>query len=75
MVLSPIPDALNFEQAAAFPLVSTTGAQLIERAANVQQGQTILITGAAGSAAGRFRINTAFFVLAFRSSKLVAPKG
>jgi NADPH:quinone reductase-like Zn-dependent oxidoreductase len=46
--LAPIPDALDYEHAAALPLVTLTGTQLIERAAKVQRGQTILITGALG---------------------------
>jgi NADPH:quinone reductase-like Zn-dependent oxidoreductase len=47
--LAPIPDALDYEHAAALPLVTLTGSQLIERAAKVQRGQTILVTGALGS--------------------------
>jgi NADPH:quinone reductase-like Zn-dependent oxidoreductase len=50
-VLAPIPDALDFEKAAALPLVVTTGAQLIERAVKPQRGQTVLVTGALGSVA------------------------
>jgi NADPH:quinone reductase-like Zn-dependent oxidoreductase len=48
-VLSPIPDALSFEQAAVLPLVTTTGAQLIERAVKPKAGDTVLITGALGA--------------------------
>lgn len=47
--LAPIPDALDFEHAAALPLVLLTGAQLMERAAKIQRGQSVLITGALGS--------------------------
>jgi NADPH:quinone reductase-like Zn-dependent oxidoreductase len=47
-VLAPILDALNFEQAAALPLVTLTGAQLIERAVQPKAGQTVLVTGALG---------------------------
>ncbi len=47
-VLAPIPDKLSFEQAAALPLVLTTGAQLIERGVKPQPGWTILVTGAIG---------------------------
>ena len=47
-VIAPIPDALNFEQAGALPLVTTTGAQLIERAVKPKAGQTVLVTGALG---------------------------
>jgi NADPH:quinone reductase-like Zn-dependent oxidoreductase len=50
-VLAPIPSALDFDKAAALPLVVTTGAQLIERAVKVEAGQTILVTGALGSVA------------------------
>ena len=49
-VLAPIPTALDFE-AAALPLVVTTGSQLIERAVKPQRGQTVLVTGALGSVA------------------------
>jgi len=47
-VLAPIPDALNFEQAGALPLVTTTGAQLIERAVKPKAGHPVLVTGALG---------------------------
>jgi NADPH:quinone reductase-like Zn-dependent oxidoreductase len=55
-VLSPIPEKLTFEQAAALPLVLTTGAQLIERAIKVSHGQRIL--GALGSV-GRTAVHVA----------------
>jgi NADPH:quinone reductase-like Zn-dependent oxidoreductase len=57
-VLAPIPDALTFEQAAALPLVTLTGAQLIERAVKPKAGQTVLITGALGSV-GRSAVHVA----------------
>ena len=57
-VLAPIPDALNFEQAAALPLVVTTGAQLIERAVKPKPGDTVLVTGALGGV-GRSAIHAA----------------
>jgi NADPH:quinone reductase-like Zn-dependent oxidoreductase len=57
-VLAPIPDALSFEQAAALPLVTTTGAQLIEQAVKVGRGQTVLVTGALGSV-GRSAVHVA----------------
>ncbi|HWG19774.1 MAG TPA: NADP-dependent oxidoreductase [Terracidiphilus sp.] len=57
-VLSPIPDALTFEQAAALPLVTLTGAQLIERAVKPQPGWTVLVTGALGSV-GRSAVHVA----------------
>jgi NADPH:quinone reductase-like Zn-dependent oxidoreductase len=40
---------LDVTTAAAVPLVSTTGDQLIREAAKVQKGQTVLLTGALGS--------------------------
>ncbi len=56
--LAPIPDALNFERAAALPLVTLTGAQLIERAVKPAAGQTVLVTGALGSV-GRSAVHVA----------------
>jgi NADPH:quinone reductase-like Zn-dependent oxidoreductase len=52
--LAHIPPAngdktLDITTAAAIPLVSLTGDQLIRRATNVQPGQTIILTGALGS--------------------------
>ena len=57
-VLAPIPQALDFEKAAALPLVLTTGTQLIERAVKPQRGQTVLVTGALGSV-GRTAVHVA----------------
>ena len=47
--LALIPDGLDITTAAAIPLVSLTGDQLIRRGTNAQAGQTIVITGALGS--------------------------
>jgi NADPH:quinone reductase-like Zn-dependent oxidoreductase len=47
--LAKIPEGLDMTTAAAVPLVSLTGDQLIRIAAHVQAGQTILLTGALGS--------------------------
>lgn len=57
-VLAPIPDKLSFEQAAALPLVVTTGSQLMERAIKIQRGQTVLVLGALGSV-GRTAVHVA----------------
>jgi NADPH:quinone reductase-like Zn-dependent oxidoreductase len=57
-VLAPIPDALTFEQAGALPLVTTTGAQLIERAVKPKPGETVLVTGALGGV-GRTAVHVA----------------
>ena len=57
-ILAPIPEGLSFEQAAALPLVLTTGAQLIERAVKPEPGWTILVTGAVGGV-GRTAVHVA----------------
>jgi NADPH:quinone reductase-like Zn-dependent oxidoreductase len=57
-VLAPIPDSLSFKQAGALPLVTTTGAQLIERAVKPKAGQTVLVTGALGGV-GRTAVHVA----------------
>lgn len=56
--LAPIPDDLTFEQAAALPLVTTTGAQLMERAIKIQPGQKVLVLGALGGV-GRTAVHVA----------------
>ncbi|HEX4231351.1 MAG TPA: NADP-dependent oxidoreductase [Bryobacteraceae bacterium] len=56
--LTRIPDGLTVEQAGALPLVTTTGAQLIEEGVAPKNGQTILVTGAAGSV-GRTAVHVA----------------
>ncbi len=56
--LALIPDSLTFEQAAALPLVTITGTQLIERAIKIQAGQSILVTGALGGV-GRTAVHVA----------------
>jgi NADPH:quinone reductase-like Zn-dependent oxidoreductase len=53
-----LPEGLDLVEAAALPLVVATGEQLISRAAKIQSGQTILITGAVGSV-GRVAVLTA----------------
>lgn len=47
--LAKVPDGLDMTIAAAVPLASITGDQLIRNATAVQQGQTIVLTGAVGS--------------------------
>jgi len=56
--LAKIPDGLDMIEAAALPLVTLTGDQLIRLGAKVESGQTVLITGAAG-AVGRSAVRTA----------------
>jgi NADPH:quinone reductase-like Zn-dependent oxidoreductase len=53
-----IPEAFDLIQAAALPLVALTGEQLITRGTAIKQGETVLVTGAAGSV-GRAAVWTA----------------
>ena len=46
--LAFVPDKLDLVKAAALPLVTLTGEQLITRGAKIQAGQTVLVTGAVG---------------------------
>ncbi len=48
-ILAKIPEGLEMTTATALPLVTLTGDNLVRRGANVQPGQTVLITGAVGS--------------------------
>jgi NADPH:quinone reductase-like Zn-dependent oxidoreductase len=47
--LAKIPEGLDITTAAAIPLVSVTGDQIIREAARVQAGQSIVISGTLGS--------------------------
>jgi len=53
-----LPDGVDPVAAAALPLVSLTGDQLVRRAARVHAGKTVLVTGALGSV-GRAAIHSA----------------
>jgi NADPH:quinone reductase-like Zn-dependent oxidoreductase len=53
-----LPDGVDLTDAAAIPLISLTGDQLVRLATNVQKGQVVLITGALGSV-GRAAVHTA----------------
>jgi NADPH:quinone reductase-like Zn-dependent oxidoreductase len=46
--LALVPDKLDLVKAAALPLVTLTGEQLITRGTRIQAGQTVLVTGAVG---------------------------
>jgi NADPH:quinone reductase-like Zn-dependent oxidoreductase len=46
--LALVPDKLDLVSAAALPLVTLTGEQLITRGTRIQAGQTVLVTGAVG---------------------------
>ena len=56
-VLAKIPEGLDFIQAAALPLVTTTGNQLMS-ATGIKAGQTVMVVGAAGNV-GRSAVFTA----------------
>jgi NADPH:quinone reductase-like Zn-dependent oxidoreductase len=56
-ILADIPEGLDLMQAAALPLVTTTGNQLLS-ATGINAGQTVLVVGAAGSV-GRSAVFTA----------------
>src|ERR1700683_3596540 len=53
-----VPDGVDLADAAAIPLISLTGDQLVRLATNVRKGQFVLITGALGSV-GRAAVHTA----------------
>src|ERR1700730_5844170 len=53
-----LPDGVDPADAAAIPLISLTGDQLVRLATKVQKGQVVLITGALGSV-GRAAVHTA----------------
>jgi NADPH:quinone reductase-like Zn-dependent oxidoreductase len=56
-ILAKVPKGLDLIQAAALPLVTTTGNQLIS-ATGIRAGQTVLVAGAAGNV-GRSAVFTA----------------
>jgi NADPH:quinone reductase-like Zn-dependent oxidoreductase len=57
-ILAKIPDGVDLIEAAALPLVTITGSQLISVASGVKPGQTILVSGAVGGV-GRAAVCTA----------------
>jgi NADPH:quinone reductase-like Zn-dependent oxidoreductase len=66
-VLTRIPEGLDPREAGVLPLVTITGAQLIENGVRPQTGEMILVTGAAGSV-GR----TAVFVAKQHGAVVIA---
>jgi NADPH:quinone reductase-like Zn-dependent oxidoreductase len=56
--VAQVPEKLDLIEAAALPLVMTTGEQLISRGTKIQSGQTVLVSGAAGMV-GRSAVWTA----------------
>lgn len=57
-LITRLPDGLTLVDAAAIPLVSVTGDQLVRRATSVQPGQTLVVTGALGGV-GRAALHAA----------------
>jgi NADPH:quinone reductase-like Zn-dependent oxidoreductase len=53
-----LPDGVDLADAAAIPLITVTGDQLVRLATNVKKGQVVLVTGALGSV-GRAAVHTA----------------
>jgi NADPH:quinone reductase-like Zn-dependent oxidoreductase len=56
--LALVPDKLDLVKAAALPLVTRTGEQLITQGTKIQAGQTVLVSGAVGGV-GRSAVWTA----------------
>src|SRR5271157_4331691 len=56
-ILAKVPKGLDLIQAAALPLVTTTGNQLLS-ATGIKEGQTVMVVGAVGSV-GRSAVFTA----------------
>jgi NADPH:quinone reductase-like Zn-dependent oxidoreductase len=57
-LLAKVPEALDLVEAAALPLVTATGSQLISVASGLKAGQTVLVSGALGGV-GRSAVFTA----------------
>jgi NADPH:quinone reductase-like Zn-dependent oxidoreductase len=53
-----LPDGVDLADSAAIPLIALTGDQLVRHAANLQKGNTVLVTGALGSV-GRAAVHAA----------------
>ncbi len=57
-LLARVPEGVDLVDAAALPLVATTGSQLISIASGIEPGQTVLVSGANGGV-GRSAVFTA----------------
>jgi NADPH:quinone reductase-like Zn-dependent oxidoreductase len=57
-LVTHLPDGVDLVDAAAIPLISLTGDQLVRVATRVKKGETILVSGALGSV-GRAAVHTA----------------
>ncbi len=56
--LAKVPDGLDLVKAAALPLVTLTGEQLVRLGTGIKEGETVLVTGAVGGV-GRSAIQAA----------------
>jgi NADPH:quinone reductase-like Zn-dependent oxidoreductase len=77
-LLAKVPEGLDLVEAAALPLVTTTGNQLIAIASGAKAGQTVLVSGAFGGV-GRSAIFTAkergaTVIAGVRKSQLAAAR-
>jgi NADPH:quinone reductase-like Zn-dependent oxidoreductase len=66
-LLAKVPDRLDLVEAAALPLVTTTGNQLVSVAAEIKPGQAVLVAGAFGGV-GR----SAAFTAKDRGARVIA---
>jgi NADPH:quinone reductase-like Zn-dependent oxidoreductase len=57
-LVTHLPDGMDLIDAAAIPLIALTGDQLVRHAAQVRNGQTVIISGALGNV-GRAAVHTA----------------
>ena len=74
--VAKLPESLDLGEAAALPVITNTGEQLISRGTKIQKGQTVVVTGALG-AVGRTAVWVArkagaFVIAAVRSSQVKA---
>jgi NADPH:quinone reductase-like Zn-dependent oxidoreductase len=77
--LTHVPEKLDLVEAAALPLVTLTGEQLISRGTKIQSGQTVLVAGAVGgvgrSAAWTAKKAGAVVVAGVRKSQVKKAEG
>lgn len=65
-VLAPVPDALSDAEAAALPCAGMTAHQAVDRRLHVAEGDTVLVTAAAGGLGG-----TAVQLAALRGARVI----
>lgn len=74
--VAKLPESLDLVEAAALPVITNTGEQLISRGTKIQKGQTVVVTGALG-AVGRTAVwvarkSGAVVIAAVRGSQVKA---